>query len=87
MTPKTPTLKAVLDSMTAKQREQFARAAGTSIGSLRQIAAGRRGASALMAVRIDRAAAKRGLILPRASLNTGCAVCEYARTCTRTEPP
>ena len=54
---------------------------GTSYGSLRHIAAGRRGASAEMAVAIERAAARIGLSIPRESLNAGCKGCEFAKTC------
>ncbi len=56
---------------------------GTTYGSLRHVAAGRRGVSAEMAVAIERAAARIGLEIRRESLNAGCKGCEFARTCRR----
>lgn len=82
---KPQTLNDALRAMTPEQRVRFAKLAKTTPGALRQIAIGKRGASALMAVNIDRAAARMGLRIPREGLNSGCAVCEYARTCSKKE--
>lgn len=70
------------DTTPDQQRRIAALIGGTATyGSLRHIAAGRRGASAEMAVAIERAAARIGLEIRRESLNAGCKGCEFARAC------
>lgn len=59
---------------------------GTSTyNSLRHIAAGRVGASAEMAVAIERAAARIGLDIPRESLSPACKGCDFAKACRKAQ--
>ena len=52
-----------------------------SVNALRHLVSGRRGASAARAIAIEKAAARVGIDIPRESLNSGCAKCEFAKAC------
>jgi len=67
------------------QLKRLAALAKTSYGSLRHVAAGRRGVSSEAAIRIERGAKRMGLDVRRESLNAGCEMCEFARDCRRTK--
>lgn len=75
---------------TAEESEQLAQLAGTSRDYLWQLGAGTRNASATLAGRIAREAARirdrsprreQLPLLTRTSLSPACAVCEYALAC------
>lgn len=76
-----------LSDTTPEQQKRIAALMGgtTTYNSLRHIAAGRVGASASMAVAIERAAKRIGLDIPRESLNAGCRGCEFAKTCRKAQ--
>jgi hypothetical protein len=65
---------------TTKERNQLARKAKTTLGTLRHIAGGYRdtGVTADLAARIDRASAG---AIPRESLCPACKACEFAKQC------
>lgn len=71
----------LITDLTPTQRARLAALVPTSVASLRHIQAGRRNASAEMAVAIEVAAAKIGLAIHRETLNSGCRVCAFARQC------
>ena len=70
-----------LKNLDPAQRQKLAALVPTSDAMLRQYAAGTRQASSSMAIRIERAAERMGLSIPRSQLAAGCATCEYARHC------
>lgn len=75
-----------MDGATPKQRNQLAKAAKTTVGTLRQIAGGYRktNVTADLAGRIDRAVVKLFPMsdpVPRESLCPACKVCEFAKQC------
>jgi plasmid maintenance system antidote protein VapI len=70
-----------LIDLTPLQRRRLAALAGCSEGSLRHSSAGRRGISAHMAIRLERAAKRMGIELHREDMNAGCHTCEFARQC------
>jgi DNA-binding transcriptional regulator YdaS (Cro superfamily) len=72
-----------LEDLDVGERHRLAKLVPTSEPTLRQIANGTRQASAGMAIKIERAAAKIGLKIFRSDLAAGCAMCEYARECER----
>ncbi len=77
-----PKLLKLWRSMTPAERKVFATLAKSTDGSLRQAAEGRRGISADLASRIERAAVKIGAKpISRMELNETCAKCEFARYC------
>lgn len=67
--------------LTPTQLKRLAALAKTSYDSLRHVASGRRGASAEMAIRIERAAKRMRLDVRREELNSGCRGCEFAKKC------
>lgn len=67
--------------ITPEQVRQLADLIPTSVNSLRHVVSGVHGVSALRAIEIEHAAAKIGLHIPRESLNSGCAKCEFAAAC------
>lgn len=70
-----------LNQLTPEQIAELAPRVPTSRATLRQIATGRRGVSALKAIAIEHAAAEIGLDLRREVMNSGCKVCEFAKAC------
>lgn len=80
-------LKQWLANATTEEREQLADKAGTTVGSLRQLAGSYKGAkaSASMARRIEQAAAalhRKGLpVINREGLCPACKECEFAKAC------
>ena len=70
-----------LDALTPVQLKRLAPLAKTSYAHLRHVAAGRRGVSSEMAIRVERAAKRMKLDLRREDLNAGCAGCEFAKKC------
>lgn len=70
-----------VSQLTPEQIRRLAPLVPTSIATLRQVAHGQRGVTALKAIAIERAAAKLGLDIRRESLNPGCANCEFAKAC------
>lgn len=56
---------------------------GISYDMLRHYARGRRGIKSLTAIRIERGARRLRIDLRREDLNDGCAQCEFARACRR----
>lgn len=72
-----------LSNLTPEQRRSLATLVPTSEATLRQYGYGTRQPSAAMAIRIEKAAEKIGLSIPRSGLAAGCATCEYARFCER----
>jgi hypothetical protein len=72
-----------LIDLTPLQRRRLAVLAGCSEGSLRHSSAGRRGISSQMAIRLERAARRMGIVLRREDMNAGCHACEFARQCRR----
>lgn len=67
--------------LTPAQVRQLAEEVPTSVNSLRHVVSGLHGVSALRAIEIEQAAARIGLYIPRESLNSGCAKCEFANAC------
>lgn len=67
--------------LTAEQLRQLSAKSGISYDMLRHYARGRRGIKSLTAINIEKAARKIGLDLRREDLNSGCARCEFARSC------
>ena len=77
-----PKLASLWRTLNLKQRERFATLAGTTPGSLRHVVEGRRGISAELAVKLEKAAIRMGVtMLSRTELNGACAKCEFARAC------
>lgn len=74
-------IRRTLGELSQPEIKKLAPLAGTTYGSLRQVAAGRRGASSRTAIAIERAARRLGWDIRREDLNSGCAVCEFARAC------
>jgi len=74
-----------LIDLTPLQRRRLAALAGCSEGALRHASAGRRGISSQMAIRLERAAKRMGLVLRREDMNAGCRSCEFARFCRRSD--
>lgn len=72
-----------LDKLTVAQRRQLAELVPTSEATLRQYEYKTRRPSALMAIKIEKAAEQMGLSIPRSGLAAGCSTCEYARQCER----
>jgi DNA-binding transcriptional regulator YdaS (Cro superfamily) len=72
-----------LQNLDPEQRRKLAELVPTSEAMLRQYGYGTRQPSAAMAIRIEKAAEKIGLSIPRSGLAVGCATCEYARQCER----
>lgn len=61
---------------------EVAKAAGTSRGAMKHLAAGTRKSSSLKAIRLERAAARFASIpLNREELAPACAQCEFAKLC------
>lgn len=74
------------DKATPEQRKMLANKAKTKPEQLRHIRKARRGVSAMLAIKIERAsvALERVTELPpihREDLADGCAVCEFAKAC------
>lgn len=77
-----PKLGALWRTLDTKQRERFASLAGTTAGSLRHVVEGRRGISAELAVKLEKAAIRIGVaMISRTELNAACSKCEFARAC------
>jgi len=74
-----------LSDLDVATRHELAAEMSTSEAVIRHIATGRRQASSGMAIRIERAAAKIGLHIPRSDLSSACATCEYAHQCERSK--
>ena len=74
-----------ITDLTPQQVHLIADAMGTSANSIRHVTTGRRGVTAQRAIAIEKAAAKVGLEITRESLNAGCAKCEFARSCRKTQ--
>ena len=72
-----------VSQLTPEQIREMAPLVPTSEATLRQVAHGQRGVTAIKAIAIERAAAKIGLDIRRESMNEGCAACEFAKTCRR----
>lgn len=72
-----------LIDLTPTQLKRLAALAKTTYGTLRHVAAGRRGMSSEAAIRIERGAKRMGLDVRRESLNAGCEMCEFAKACRR----
>lgn len=72
--PETP-----MKDLTPQQRQVIAEAIGTSERALQHIQAGRRQASASMAIRIERVASTLGLDIRRESLCSACRGCDLAK--------
>ena len=72
-----------LQDLTPGQLRILAALADCSAENLRHVISGRRGLSAQMAIRIEKAAKKLRprVELRREDMNVGCASCEFARTC------
>lgn len=68
-----------LQDLTPKQRNALADRMKMNRDALRHIASGYRGASAEMAIKIERAATKMGLPIQRESLCAACGGCEFAK--------
>ena len=68
-----------IKDITTEQRKRIARLAKTSDGFMRHVQAGRRRPSAEMAIRIEVAAGRIGVDLPRESLCAACGGCDLAR--------
>jgi hypothetical protein len=75
-----------LIDLTPLQRRRLAALAGCSEGALRHASAGRRGISSQMAIRLERAARRMGLVLRREDMNAGCKGCEFAKQCRKASP-
>lgn len=65
--------------LTPAQRRKLAPLVPTTPGSLRQIAMGRRQASAQMAIAIEKAGRRMKVALPREENCAACGGCEYAK--------
>lgn len=72
-----------LIDFTPTQLKRLAALAKTTYGTLRHVAAGRRGMSSEAAIRVERAAKRMGKDVRRETLNAGCESCEFARDCRR----
>ena len=73
-----------LNDIDPKKRKRLAALAQTTDRTLQHIQAGRRQASAAMAIRIERAAKRIGLEVPRESLCAACGGCDLARKARKT---
>ena len=74
-----------LIDLTPTQLKRLAALAKTTYGTLRHVAAGRRGMSSEAAIRVERAAKRMGKDVRRETLNAGCESCEFAKACRRTK--
>lgn len=72
-----------LVDFTPTQLKRLAALAKTTYGTLRHVAAGRRGMSSEAAIRVERAAKRMGKDVRRETLNAGCESCEFAKACRR----
>lgn len=72
-----------LIDLTPTQLKRLAALAKTTYGTLRHVAAGRRGMSSEAAIRVERAAKRMGKDVRRETLNAGCESCEFAKACRR----
>lgn len=72
-----------ISDLTPEQIREMAPLVPTSEGTLRQIVTAHRGVSSGRAIAVERAASKIGLSIPRETLNSGCAGCEFAKACRR----
>lgn len=72
-----------LIDFTPTQLKRLAALAKTTYGTLRHVAAGRRGMSSEAAIRVERAAKRMGKDVRRETLNAGCESCEFAKACRR----
>lgn len=88
MNPKpNPKFEAMWRKLTPEQRRRLATILKTTVSSLRQYADARRGISAEMAVRIEKAIEQMRLpFLSRMDLNGTCRRCEFARFCNGGRP-
>lgn len=68
-----------ITGLTVPQRKRIAALAKTTDGGLRHVQAGRRQASADLAIRIEKAAKRIGVELRREDLCAACGGCELAR--------
>jgi hypothetical protein len=73
-----------LTEVTIAQRRRIAALAGTSDAVVRHIQSGARQASSTMAIKIERAAKRIGLDVPRESLCAACGGCDLARKARKT---
>jgi len=77
-------LLALWQKLEPKMRERLARLAGTSPGSLRQYAEGRRRVNPELAAQLEKSIKLMGYVpINRTQLNDTCKRCEYARRCLR----
>lgn len=78
-------MQAWLDTATAAQRRDLASRARTTVNNLFQIAGGHRGASAEMAIKLERANNRLSAILPRLRREdlapASCGRCDFAKRC------
>jgi hypothetical protein len=70
-----------ISGLTHRQLGRLAPLAKTTQGSLRGYQNGMRRMSAEMAIRVEKAAKRLGLNLPRELHAGGCSTCEFARIC------
>jgi len=68
-----------LTDLTIKQRKRVAKLAKTSDATLRNLQHGRRAASAEFAIRVEKAARRAGLDVPREGLCLACGACDLAK--------
>lgn len=68
-------------SMKPKERQRFVKMAKTSVNSMRQLIGGRRGITVDFAARIEHAALRMGMVVPRGMLSPICGGCPYALAC------
>ena len=76
--------------MTPELRRRFVKVLGTTPGTARQYAEGRRGISSAVAIRIEKATMLMGTKFPRLNrmqLNETCGSCEFAIRCTKRGMP
>ncbi len=74
-------MRTKITDLTADVLRKLSTLSGISYDMLRHYARGRRGIKSLTAITIEKAARKIGLDLRREDLNSGCARCEFARSC------
>jgi hypothetical protein len=68
-----------LNQLSSEQREELAAVTDTNADSIRHLGKGRRGASAEMAIKLEKGAKKIGIPLLREDMCVGCGKCEFAK--------
>lgn len=68
-----------LHQLTPEQRESLAAATDTNADSIRHLGKSRRGASATMAIKLEKGAKKIGIELRREDMCVACGGCEFAK--------